>query len=182
MYRPMTGRFGVPFVLVRGRGTGLIEKVAGIVKELERRAQVRPEPLTENFSRQMEPSRYGAALAGFIGLLALTMASIGMSGVFAYVVRQRMGEIGVRMAVGAQPWQVVRLVLASSMLAAVDRTGDRAGVGGCRRRGAGTSTSGDEGVGSGRGAIAAGCGSGDRDCGSGAASRAGDPIRALRWE
>ncbi len=117
MYRPMTGRFGVPFVLVRGRGTGSIEKVAGIVKELERRAQVRPEPLAENFSRQMEPSRYGAALAGFIGLLALTMASIGMSGVFAYVVRQRMGEIGVRMAVGAQPWQVVRLVLASSMRA-----------------------------------------------------------------
>ena len=53
-------------------------------------------------------------MAGFLGLLALAIASVGMSGVFAYVVGQRTREIGVRMALGAQPSQIVRLVLGSS--------------------------------------------------------------------
>jgi ABC-type antimicrobial peptide transport system permease subunit len=58
--------------------------------------------------------RHSARLAGFLGLLALAIASVGMSGVFAYVVGQRTREIGVRMALGAQPSQIVRLVLGSS--------------------------------------------------------------------
>jgi ABC-type antimicrobial peptide transport system permease subunit len=80
---------------------------------------VHGEPLSENFRRQMEPSIYGAAVAGFLGLLALLLASVGMAGVFAYVVSQRTREIGVRMALGARPSQVVRLVLGSSLKALV---------------------------------------------------------------
>jgi len=57
----------------------------------------------------------GASLAGFLGMLALIIASIGMSGVFAYVVGRRTREIGVRMALGAEPSQIVRLVLGSSL-------------------------------------------------------------------
>jgi ABC-type antimicrobial peptide transport system permease subunit len=59
-------------------------------------------------------SIYGSQLAGFLGLLALAIASVGMSGVFAFVVGQRTREIGVRMALGARPSQIVRLVLGSS--------------------------------------------------------------------
>ena len=114
IYAPMSGRFAVPMVLLRDRSVAAIERVITIFKQIEPKAEVRPEPLSENLRRQLEPSLYAAALAGALGMLALLMASIGMSGVFAFVVRQRTREIGIRMALGAQPAQVVRLVLSSS--------------------------------------------------------------------
>jgi ABC-type antimicrobial peptide transport system permease subunit len=119
MYFPMAGRLGVPTVVVRDPAPGALDHIATVVKALEPRAQVHGEPLSENFRRQMEPSIYGAAVAGFLGLLALLLASVGMAGVFAYVVSQRTREIGVRMALGARPSQVVRLVLGSSLKALV---------------------------------------------------------------
>jgi ABC-type antimicrobial peptide transport system permease subunit len=72
---------------------------------------------SDNLRASLEPAKYGATLAGALGLLALALTSIGMSGVFAYMVRQRTREIGLRMALGAQPAQVVRLVLASNLRA-----------------------------------------------------------------
>jgi putative ABC transport system permease protein len=68
-----------------------------------------------NFETQVEESllqsRMVALLSGFFGGLALLLAMIGLYGVTAYGVARRQGEIGIRMALGAQQGAVIWLVL-----------------------------------------------------------------------
>lgn len=128
IYFPITGSVGAPFIVVHDRGPASLERIAAIVKQIEPRAQVRSESLDASFQRGLQPAVYGSEIAGVLGLLALAIASVGMSGVFSYVVGQRTREIGVRMALGANPSQIVRLVLASCARAVA--TGAACGVAG----------------------------------------------------
>jgi predicted permease len=68
-----------------------------------------------NFETQVNESllqaRMVALLSAFFGSLALLLAMIGLYGVTAYGVARRQGEIGIRMALGAQPGSVIWLVL-----------------------------------------------------------------------
>jgi putative ABC transport system permease protein len=62
--------------------------------------------------------RFSAELVGAFAVLALLLASLGIYGLLAYMVGQRSHEIGVRMALGAQPENIRKMVLAHGALLA----------------------------------------------------------------
>jgi predicted permease len=68
-------------------------------------------PLTDQVSASLTQERVIAMLAGFFGALALLLAGLGLYGVTSYAVNRRRAEIGIRIALGAAPGSVIRLVL-----------------------------------------------------------------------
>lgn len=76
--------------------------------------------LTEQLRGQLRQERILALLSSFFGGLAVLLAAIGLFGNLSYVMARRRTEIGVRLALGAEPRQLVSLVLREySMIVAV---------------------------------------------------------------
>jgi len=69
-------------------------------------------PMASLVNASLTQERVIATLSGFFGGLALLLAGLGLYGVTTYAVSRRRSEIGIRMALGAPPSGVVRLVFA----------------------------------------------------------------------
>jgi predicted permease len=93
----------------------ITEAVAGVSKDIA----IDMKRLDEDLGANVLQERLVATLSGFFGVLALLLAALGLYGVMSYTVTRRRNEIGIRMALGADPRRVVRLVLTNVALITV---------------------------------------------------------------
>jgi putative ABC transport system permease protein len=90
--------------------------VQSLVRELDPNLPVLDlRTMNEVVDASLAQERLLAQLAGFFGLLALLLACLGLYGVMSYSVARRSHELGIRMALGAQSGDVLRLVLAQGL-------------------------------------------------------------------
>jgi len=104
---------GVGVVLkVSGDANGVTKQIAQQMKTLDPGIAIRNlEPLESYVDDARAPMRFNLILIGIFGAIALTLAAVGLYGVMAYSVTQRSHELGIRIAVGASPRDILRLVL-----------------------------------------------------------------------
>ena len=88
-----------------------MREIGNALRTVDPRASFTFRTFDELVSATIVQDRLVAALSGFFGGLALLLAAIGLYGVMAHSVSRRRTEIGIRMALGAEPGNIQRLVL-----------------------------------------------------------------------
>ena len=128
IYVPLEQRYHerVTIVARRAGGASVIPGIRATVRQLNPDLPViEAQALTAYIGVGLLPQRLALSVAGSLGLVGLLLASVGIYGVTAYMVTRRSREIGIRMALGATPRDVLGLVLRQGLMLA--------GAGICRR-------------------------------------------------
>ena len=100
----------------RGDHATLFSAVRGIVAELDRELPVHDmRPMEQVVAETLATRRLTLWLVGAFGALALVLSFVGIYGVMSYAVTERVHEIGVRTALGAQREDILRLFIGSGM-------------------------------------------------------------------
>ena len=118
-YLPMLQHYSPDVTLhVRTAGDPMaaLPTVRAAVQELDRQLPLtQVQTISQLLDQALWAARFGASLLLIFGLLALGLAAIGIYGVMSYNVQQRKQELGIRMALGAQKRDVMRLVLGQGL-------------------------------------------------------------------
>jgi ABC-type antimicrobial peptide transport system permease subunit len=73
-------------------------------------------PLADDVSTSIAQERLLALLSSVFAVLALALAGLGLYGLMSHVVTRRANEIGIRIALGARPGNIVRLILGRALV------------------------------------------------------------------
>jgi len=119
MYVPLAQEVNAnsfPFVTLSVRAASgppaaLARAVADAIARVNANVSITFTPLNQQVDAALVQERVVALLSGSFGAIALLLSALGLYGVTSYAVNRRRMEIGIRMAIGAAPSRVVRLVL-----------------------------------------------------------------------
>ena len=106
------------YMVVRSRSkpAALIPSIRAAVASVDQDQPIEDiATMQQRLDQSLSGSRFAATLLGGFSLLALALASMGIYGVIAYATGQRIPEFGLRIALGAQPGGLVRLVIRKGM-------------------------------------------------------------------
>jgi putative ABC transport system permease protein len=105
-------------VIVKGASDPnlLISSIRGVVKSLDADQHIySPRTMDEIRAESVAPERLNLTLLSLFAGIALVLAIVGIYGVMSYSVTQRTHEIGIRMAIGARPLDVFKMILGHGM-------------------------------------------------------------------
>src|SRR5262249_33737803 len=115
IYQPDTQTFAPSTLLVRTAGSmpnRLAPRVVETIRALDPNRPIdHVQTLEEIRDETIAPQRLNATLIGLFTALALAIATVGVAGVLAFSVSQRTNELGIRVALGAQRSEILRMIL-----------------------------------------------------------------------
>ena len=108
---PTPANVNISVRALAGSPSSLAPRVAAALTAVDRNLAFAFRPMQDRIDASLTRERLIALLSGFFGALALLLAALGLYGVTSYAVTRRRSEIGIRMALGAEPAGVLKLVL-----------------------------------------------------------------------